>query len=85
MGCGLTHTGVFATGEEVKEMQELSETARTTPVMTTSLSEGLAGRDFASTARKRMQDRLQEVALAHGLPDFEGYYGLTGEGEFVKP
>lgn len=84
MSCGTEHTGVFATSEETVEVQKLAETARGTPVMTTSLSEGLAGRDFAATARKRMQDRLQEIAMAHGLPDFEGYYGLTPEGEFVK-
>ena len=84
MSCGLTHMGVFATSEETEEVQELAETARRMPVMTTSLAEGLAGRDFASTARKRMQDRLQEIAMAHELPDFEGYYGLTQEGEFIK-
>jgi hypothetical protein len=84
MSCSLTHTGVFATSEETAELQELAKTARRTPVMALSLAEGLAGWDFASQARKRMQDRLQETAMAHGLPDFEGYYGLTMEGEFVK-
>ena len=84
MRCEAEHTGVFATSKETEEIQKLHEEARRTPVIATSVAEGMAGRDAASYAHKRCRDKLQELAKVHGLPDFEGYYGFTPEGEFVK-
>lgn len=35
--------------------------------------------------REGLCKRTHETALAHGLPDFDGWYGLSPDGEFIKP
>ncbi len=77
-------TNVKCSVEELAEIQQLSKQAAATPVMATSVAAGLAGRDFASLARKRCLERCHELALAHGLPEIPGYYGVTPDGEFVR-
>lgn len=76
-------TGVKATLEELANIQELAETARTTPVIALTMKDGMEGRDFASLAWKRCHKAVQEAALGHGLPEIEGYYGLAEDGEFL--
>jgi hypothetical protein len=80
MTCGTTHTGVFATDEERNKCQELAKQAASTPVIT--ISSNLPS--FAETAWKRTNEAVYTAALAHGLPEIEGYYGMTPEGEFVR-
>ena len=81
----MTRTGIKATEAEITELKDLLESARRTPVMALSVDDGMAGRDFASTARQNMLQRCHALALAHGLPEITGYYGADLEtGEFVS-
>jgi hypothetical protein len=72
-------TGVFATPEEVAELNAAYERARNTPVIS------FGGPDMASVAFHQMIKRSHEMAIAHGLPEIEGYYGLDLDSmEFLK-
>lgn len=73
-------TGVFATEEEKTELQALAQEAANTPVMT--VRSDLP--DFASVAWERTLKRCHEAALAHGLPEVTGFYGLAEDGEFIR-
>lgn len=76
-----TGTNVFATPEELEEIKKKQFEASRTPVMTFSTGSP----DMASVVFKHLLDRVHELALAHGLPEHSGYYGLdTATGEFVK-
>ena len=61
-------TGVFATKEEVEEVMGLANLPVIYPF-----------RDSASP-----QERCHELALAHGLPEITGRYGMKKDGEFIK-
>lgn len=77
MSCGTTHTGVKATEEETRHCRQLATEAGRTPVI-------LVGDvDMSGAAWKRANEAVYAAALAHGLPEIEGYYGMTPEGEFV--
>jgi GTP:adenosylcobinamide-phosphate guanylyltransferase len=75
----MKYTGVFATEEERKELQELANEAARTPVIT--LRSDMPS--FSATAWKHVHDRVYAVALSKGLPEIEGYYGMNFEGEFL--
>ena len=66
---GLVATGVFATKEEIEDC------FRVRPVMFLS-----GGQPMFKSA----QETVHQYALAHGLPEIIGYYGMTREGEFVR-
>lgn len=73
----LIYTGVHATPDELRKLTKLVEKARNTPVM-------LVGTvDLAGNAQQRMLEACHAAALAHGLPEIPGFYGITPEGEFV--
>jgi len=80
----MVHTGVFATDDEQAELLELLNKARNTPVIALTSADALGGRDFASVAWKRVRERCHEVALAHGLPEVPGCYGMDNNGEFLS-
>jgi len=80
----MIHTKVFATKKEIAAIQKLAQEAASTPVMALSSAAMLSGRDFASLAWERAKKYAHTRALAHGLPEIEGYYGLTEDGEFVS-
>lgn len=80
MRCGTTHTGVFATDEERDKCQKLAKQAAGTPVMRLSSTSP----DFSATAWEHVNKTVYAAALAHGLPEIEGYYGMTPEGEFIR-
>ena len=71
-------TGVFATDEEKAELLRLSQRARGTPVML------IGGMDISADAWRQAQQTCHKYALAHGLPEIPGYYGITNDGEFVR-
>ena len=79
----MTKTGVFLEPKEIDEMRKLSDDAANTPCFGLSSAQVLSGNDFASLAYKRMFSRLTELAKAHGLPEIDGEYGLTKDGELV--
>lgn len=64
----MIETGIFATDEEIKELKEAVETS------------GIA----IHIPRQSPLQLCHEIALRHGLPEIEGYYGILGNGEFVK-
>ena len=78
--CNMTHTGIFASEEERGEIQELASTAQGTPMIKLASNQP----DFAETAWRRTKERLHAVALSKGLPEIEGFYGMTPEGEFIN-
>jgi hypothetical protein len=80
-------SGVFADEGEIFELETLAETARNTPVIMLSGTDPFGHEpDFASKAWGRVTKKTHEFALAHGLEEFEGYYGCDlSTGEFIKP
>lgn len=75
----MVKTNVKATSEEIEELQKLASEASRTPAIL------LFGRhDLAGDAWKRAQQKCHELALAHGLPEISGFYGIDNDGEFVK-
>lgn len=67
-------TGVFATEEEVAELRELYKH----PI--------IYDPKFFISPSCNIPERVHEVAMHHGLPDFDGYYGCNYETrEFLKP
>ena len=75
----MTNTGVFATAEERVDCLKAAQEASNTPMITT----GVGKTDFATLAWRRTWKLCHSYALAHGLPEIEGYYGMTEGGEFV--
>lgn len=73
-------TGVFLTPGELTEIKEMAEGARNAPVIT--ITSG--GPDMASLAWEGVRRRLYSLALAHGLPEIVGYYGVDAEGQLLR-
>jgi nicotinamidase-related amidase len=81
----MRRTEVFATDEETKAIADLVETARDTPIIATSSAHALDHGGFAGDAWTRVHETVYEYALAHGLPEIEGWYGFhLGDGEFIE-
>jgi hypothetical protein len=64
----MTHTGVKATPEETKMLFDMMNT----PLIMLQCGSPL-----------NPMKACHELALKHGLPEIEGYYGITQDGEFV--
>jgi len=81
-------TGVMATDEETEELRDLADRARKTPAMIVGqmgIGQALSGGgDESYKAWQEVRMRCHELAMNHGLPDIVGFYGLNGDGEFVK-
>lgn len=77
-------TGVECTQEELALLLEHANTAAHTPVICFSIKEGLAGNDWASRAWRGVTEECHACALKHGLPEIDGFYGITRAGEFVR-
>jgi len=75
-------TGVFVTKEELQDLKNLVARGwRPGDMMiVSSVMEGIT-RDKATVDAKIVCHKL---ALAHGLPEIPGYYGITQDGEFVR-
>ena len=75
----MKHTGVKATQSEIEELRKLATAASQTPAIL------LFGKhDLSGDAWLRAKKRCHEIALAHGLPEITGFYGVTKDGEFVE-
>jgi hypothetical protein len=74
-------TGVFATKEEIEELQHLAFRGWRPGdrMIVFSVLEGI-NRDQATVDARKV---CHQVALKHGLPEIEGYYGIKEDGEFV--
>jgi len=64
-------TGVFATLKEAKNIRE----AFNLPVISF---------DGFSSIGGNSRELLHSIALSHGLPEIEGFYGLDRDNEFIK-
>lgn len=75
--------GVFATPEEIADVKH----AASMPVMGMTNPEPPGpGVSPVVPMFSSPVEVAHRAALAHGLPDFEGYYGIdTENGEFLKP
>ncbi len=78
----MQHTGVKATDDEVQDLRNLAAQGwRSGDVMiVSSVMEGI-------TKDQRFVDAriaCHKLALSHGLPEIEGYYGIANDGEFVQ-
>lgn len=84
LDCGgprMKRTGVKAAPEEIAELRRRAREARDTPMI---LISPLGGVDLATRAWREVTVRCHELALAHGLPDIPGFYGMLEDGEFVR-
>jgi len=75
-------TGVFATKEELEDLRRLAARGWRPgeTMIVTSVMEGIT-RDQATVDAQKVCHKL---ALAHGLPEIPGYYGILQTGEFVR-
>ena len=73
-------TKVYAAEVEQERCFGLVEEARKIPVITLSLNSP----SFSAQAWKRANEAVYQAALAHGLPEIEGYYGMDIDGEFLE-
>ncbi len=77
-------TGVFATEDEKNECFAEAKKASETPVIAFSSQHALKEGGLSGQAWKATKELCHKYALAHGLPEIEGYYGMSGTGEFVS-
>ena len=70
-------TGVYATEEEYAELVRLHTEACDTPIML------VAEVNLSEWAWNRFHERIQALAMEHGLPDADGYYGIGLNREFI--
>ncbi len=80
----MERTGVFATVQETQQLKELVALAQNTPVIALSSKHALERGGFAGDAWQTVKETCHAIALKHGLPEIEGFYGLTNDREFVK-
>lgn len=78
----MKNTGTFATKEELETLRNITRRGwmNGDRVMVFSIQEGI-DRDNATYSAK---EACHQVALKHGLPEIEGFYGIRDDGEFVK-
>ena len=76
---GLEGTGEFLTEEEIEHAQELANKAARTPVVLL-----FGTQDLSADAWTRAKRYVHECALDHGLPEIQGWYGLSEDGEVVR-
>lgn len=78
----MTETGIFATTEEIEDLRKLANAGwQCGEVMiVTSVMQGIIKDQKTIDACRT----CHKVAMSHGLPEIEGYYGITETGEFVK-
>jgi len=68
------------TDDELKDLMTLYMSARNTPVMAFSVSDGLSGNDFQSQAQKRFDEKWIDICHKYKLhPDVTGFNSKTGE------
>lgn len=77
-------TGIFATAEEVEQVQSAAKHAANTPVIAFSSRHALEEGGLSGQAWKSAKELCHQLALEHGLPEITGYYGMKPDGEFVS-
>ena len=75
---------VYSTDEEKEKINKLHKEAQQTPVIALSGAHAMRG-GFSGEIWDRLKKTIHKIALSHGLPEIEGYYGFDGENaEFLK-
>ena len=75
----MTRTGVFATKEEIEDMQS------PVPYMVMGTIKREDGSGYDPVLPRSPQEKCHFYALRHGLTEIDGYYGCDLEtGEFVS-
>ena len=81
----MERTNIFATKEEVKLLKKELINAQNTPVIAFSSKHALEKGGFAGEVWQELKEHCHKLALKHGLPEIQGFYGCDLEnGEFVK-
>ena len=77
----LKKTGVIAKQEDFDRLKVLAGRGwrQGEPMIVFSVGEGIAKDEGTQTALKA----CHRLALAYGLPEIQGYYGIDNDGEFV--
>ena len=77
----MKNTGKFATREDTEKLVRLVTKGwrQGERMMVFSVGEGIR-KDQATVDAKKA---CHQLALDYGLPEIEGYYGMTRDGEFV--
>ena len=77
----MEHTGIFATLEELEDLRSIARQGWMPGdiMIVTSIMQGITKDQKTMDAHKAYQ-----LALAHGLPEIPGYYGIDIEGEFMR-
>jgi len=75
-------TGVFAKKEDIEKLTNLARRGwgQGETMIVFSVGEGIRKDQAIVDARKI----CHQLALAYGLPEIKGYYGIRGDGEFVS-
>jgi len=75
-------TGKFATKEDTEKMHQLAMRGWMPgeAIMVFSVGDGIRKDKNTVDAQKE----CHKLALAYGLPEIEGYYGMNKDGEFVE-
>lgn len=78
----MENTGKFATKEDMEKLTRLVTKGwqHGERIMVFSVGEGIR-KDQATVDAKKA---CHQLALDYGLPEIEGYYGITNDGEFVS-
>lgn len=78
----MINTGVFASTEDVGKLQALAARGwqHGETVIVFSVGQGVR-KDNATVDAKKV---CHQLALDYGLPEIQGYYGITKNGEFIK-
>ncbi len=80
----MRRTKIFATTDQAKEIADLADLARATPVIAMSSAHALEHGGFAGEVRSRVNETIYRYALAQGLPEITGWYGFDpANGEFL--
>ncbi len=78
----MNHTGIFATEDEFNDLLNLAQRGwmNGDTVIVSSIMQGIK-KDQATIDAKVA---CHKVALSHGLPEIQGYYGLDKNREFLS-
>jgi hypothetical protein len=57
---------IMLSEEDLKELVELYQRARTTPMIAMSIADGLAGRDWSSLAWDKVRRKMDELGKKYG-------------------
>ncbi len=69
-------TGVFSTTEEHQEILKAIEVYNSTPYIAFTTKHAMAG-GLKEDEKERVHKLIHSVALSHGLPEINGYYGYN--------